>query len=367
LIPAQSSYSHCQRQLAKSMKSLNMYFATHRTCNLSCSYCYVPEYNKKSEKASDELILEAHKKFLDKAKNEEYQILSFCLHGSEPSLIRPETFAEIANRMNDYWAKTGYPGLRTAIQSNGIRFTGEYLSQLNENLNSKKLPRLGFSIDPPREVHNKFRNNSFDKAYSNFHNAMTMGFPVSALSVVTKDTMKHLDDFGAWFKEQLALKKENGNPYKLKIKLATGDMSLTSEEKTEFADFLARNELFHLLQILTPGYCIQAGNECMWYEFDIWGKSYSCNKVYGDSGVFADWHNESFDSIVGKRKALYAENFRSRDCDSCQYEFICNSGCPVDREGTGLAHECEIIKYAFDYLDKRGIHYIDFLNRNSEE
>jgi uncharacterized protein len=348
-------------------KSLNMYFATHRTCNLSCSYCYVPEYNKKSEKATDELILQSHSDFLSKADNEGYTIHSFCLHGSEPTLISPETFAEITNRMNSYWKQRKLFNLRTAVQSNGVRLNENYLGLLKENLKSDNLPRLGFSIDPPRDIHNKYRNNSYDKVFKNYQNAIQMGFPVSVLAVVTKETLTQLDEFGEWFHEQISLKQEFGNPYKLKIKLATGDMSLNSEEKQEFAEFLAKNDLFHLMQILTPGYCIQSGNECMWYEFDIWGNCYSCNKVYKDQGVFANWNNETFDSIVDKRKSIYAGNHRNTECNTCAFEFICNSGCPVDREENGFAHECEIIKFAFNHQQENNIHYIEFLNRNSEE
>ena len=348
-------------------KIINMYFATHKTCNLNCSYCYVPKYNKAGRKEDDKIILKSLNEFLEKADDENYAIGSFCLHGSEPSLMAPTTMAEIIRKLNLHWEENKLSGFNVAIQSNGVRFDDEYLDFLEQKLINPKMLRLGFSIDPPKQVHDLYRNKSFDKVEANYLNAMNRGFPVSVLAVVTKETMKHLDGFGEWMRRQLQLHKERGNPYKLKVKLATGDLGPDDDMIREFALFLSDNNMLGLMQILTPGYCILDGNDCMWFEFDIYGNCYSCNKVYNDKGIFANWKEEPFDDIFEKRRALYRNIIRHKECFECEYEFLCNSGCPVDRykEGkmAGKAHECTLIKTAYQELDKKGIHITEFLNR----
>jgi len=347
---------------------INMYFATHKTCNLRCRYCYVPDHYKDSKKADDSEILRSFYSFIEKIKNEDYRIGSFCLHGSEPSLMQAETLAEIAIEMKKYFVSNDMPDFRCAIQSNGVRFDRDYLSILSKNIDDNKDIKIGFSIDPPKQVHDFLRNDSYDKVTDNFNIAIEMGFPVSVLSVVSQITMGYLADFRNWMQKYLELRKNYRNPYKIKIKFATGEMALNEKQMEEFSYFLCNNDMLEIVQMLTPGYCIQNGNNCDWYEFDIWGNCYSCNKAYYEEGIFADWKEESFDSILIKRKNLYIDDFENPECYECPYQFLCESGCPIDRHKSGdmkgKAHECTLIKIAYNEIEKKGIHIADFYNNN---
>lgn len=349
-------------------RTLNMYFATHKTCNLNCKYCYVPQYNRSSKKVTDEEILYAFHSFLEKAEEENYQIGSFCLHGSEPSLMKPETLAHIVRKMKKYWKSINKNNYRVAIQSNGYSLNEKYLNELVSDIERPDDVKLGFSIDPPKQVHDLLRNDSYDIVYRNFENAINMSFPVSVLSVVSKETMDHLEGFADWMVMQLERKKKTGNPYKVKTKFATGDASLDEDQMHEFALFLSDHDLLGIVQMLTPRYCIQNGNECDWYEFDIEGNCYSCNKTYFEEGIFANWKKESFDIIYKKRKNLYIDEYENPECEECPYQFICMSGCPVDRNKNGKmagkAHECKLIKTAYAEIEKKGIHIADFYNNN---
>jgi len=346
-----------------------MYFATHKTCNLRCRYCYVPDYYRDSKSVDDNQVLDSFFLFLEKIKIEGYSIGNFCLHGSEPSLMRAETLAEIAYQMKEYYSLKNMNDHRVAIQSNGVKFDMAYLNTLSKELEDIKDIKLGFSIDPPKPVHDFLRNYSYDKVIHNFNLAIEMGFPVSVLSVVSKTTMQHLSGFKEWMDYYLKLKMKYKNPYKIKIKFATGDMALDENDMQEFAYFLSKNNILNIIQILSPGYCIQNGNNCDWYEFDIWGNCYSCNKAYTDQGIFGNWKAESFVNILKKRKILYINDFENQECYECPYQFLCESGCPIDRHkvGTmkGKAHECTLIKIAYNELEKNGIHITEFYNNNN--
>lgn len=350
-------------------KLINMYFAPFKSCNLKCQYCYVPKIYKNIAKPSQETILNRLEQLITKIESAGYQIGSFCLHGSEPALMSPETMVQISDALKSHWSRSNCTNHSIAIQSNGTRFTQKYLTELQNLLPSLSDIKLGFSIDPPKAIHDQFRDNSFDLVEKNYLTALEMGFPVSVLSVVTDEVMFHLDGFKSWIKEQLARKKQTGNPYKVKIKLASAPKMFSLEHIPNFTNFLIENNLQKLLQILTSGYCIQAGNECEWYEFDIEGNCYSCNKNYHEAGVFANWREESIDEIIQKRKLLFANFPTHKECSSCEYEMICNSGCPSDRivsgAFSGKAHECEIIKTVFKNIEKKGIPFPDFYNQNN--
>lgn len=346
---------------------INMYFATHKTCNLSCRYCYIPEKDRLRPKKKDSEIIESLSKLIHKAEDENYTIGVFCLHGTEPSLLEPQSIIRIIGLIEAYWTKKGIRHKRTAMQTNGLRLGPNYLSEIEKKTGTDKL-RIGFSIDFPRPVHDYMRNNTYDKVINNFEYAKSIGFEVSVLTVVTGMTIDYLDLFIGEMKEQLENKTVYGNPCKVKIKLATGSYAPDEQQIEILSRALIENNLLNLVQILTPGYCVQNGNECMWFEFDTDGNCYSCNKTYFEGGSFANWHNDSFDDIFARRKRLFSEVPVHTDCASCNREYLCNSGCPVDRYKSGpmagKAHECTMLKMAYDHMESKGIHILDFFDNN---
>jgi uncharacterized protein len=351
----------------KQLKTINMYFASSRFCNLRCRYCYVPQALK-ATKANDDLVIKRLKKFLNKTEKEGYQIGSFVLHGAEPALMSAETLIEVVSLMQDHWLRHGQYKRAVGIQSNGTLWTPEYLQKLKMKLPDMNMLRLGFSIDPPKEVHDQNRDGSFNRVISHYETALEMGFPVSVLSVVSEETLQYKSEFAEWMKVQLKRQAQDGNPFKIKSKLATVEWGLNESQVKEFARLIVEEKLFSLIQILTPGYCIQDGNECFWFEFDLEGNAYSCNKQFNESGIFASWFEQTFDEIFEKRAGLFQNYSTHPDCELCPYQFICNSGCPVDRfkngSMAGKAHECELIQAVGDYLDAEGISLAELMNRH---
>ncbi len=344
---------------------INLYFATHDTCNMNCRYCYIPREKRTQPKYSDEDILFSLNEFLQKAERENILIGTFCFHGTEPSLMSADTLAEGVQMVNEFRRDSGSPSKRTSIQTNGLNFTDEYLDELEPVKNNLL---ISFSIDPPKQVHDFYRAGSYDKIYSNYLNCIDRGFAVSVLSVVSKNTLAHPDDFAIWMKTELMRQEHICNPHKVKIKFATGDDSLDDDDFREFGYFLLDNDLAGIAQLFTPGYCIHYGNECSWYEFDINGNCYSCNKNYMPEGIFANWQKEPFAKIIAKREKLFRKYPEHKECSACEYEYLCNSGCPADRIKSGInkgkSHECMLIKTVYDAVQKKGGHIVDFFNGN---
>ncbi|MFA6569931.1 MAG: radical SAM protein, partial [Bacteroidota bacterium] len=341
-------------------------FATHNTCNLKCRHCYIPFENRKEKKTEDSVIISSLEEFIKKIESENYQIGKFCLHGTEPTLLSATNLAKVVGMVDNHWQKTQTKNISVAVQTNGVRLNRGYLEELADKSGSPEKIKLGFSIDPPVQVHNFMRDNSYDTVFLNYNTAIELGFKVGVLMVVSQQTMNFLDEFRDWVVEQSLRMKEKGNPFKIKLKFATGKFSISDDDMDFFTYFLIENNLLNLVQILTPGYCMQSGNECMWFEFDFEGNVYSCNKSYGSSGTFSNWRVETFSEIVAIRKKLYTECYVSSDCKECCMEVFCNSGCPLDRIKvgtlTGKAHECTLIRNVYKYLDSNNIVINEFLN-----
>lgn len=347
-------------------RTIDIYFANSKTCNLDCKYCYLPNYQKTNKKHTDADILHSLQLLIHKIEEESYKIGQFCFHGAEPAMISAKALANCVMFLEEHWKKTS-DNLHTAsIQSNGTRFTKDYLEILKSDLQSVKKLRLSFSIDPPKKVHDLLRDNSFDQVTKHFQLALEMGFKVSILSVVSKETMKHLPEFFDWMATYYRMHKEQGNPHKIKIKLATGKQSIDGNEMEVLGKYLVEKEMLSMVQIFTPGCCIQRGNECFWLELGIDGACYSCNKAFFNEQIFANWKKDSFNIIINKRKMLYYNFKMHQDCAECEYEFFCNSGCPIDRHKTGdlagKAHECILLKTIMAEVEKRNIHFSSILN-----
>ncbi|MFP4527813.1 MAG: hypothetical protein ACLFQX_04620, partial [Candidatus Kapaibacterium sp.] len=327
-----------------------------------------PEQLRFTKRPDDIYILNSLKEFIQKIAREGYSIGSFCLHGAEPAMMRPESIGQAINLVINHWDNNGCAGRGVAMQTNGVRLTPEYLTIITNEIPDKKYFRPGFSIDPPRAVHDFLRNNSWAKAVNNYEAALDMGFPASVLSVVSSMTIEHKNEFADWMEKQIDRSKRFGNPYRVKIKLATGELAPREDQQLELAQLLLERGLAGLVQMLSPGYCLSAGNECEWYEFDSCGGCYSCNKTFMPGRSFADWRSDSFGEIIALRKSLYINELTHPDCGDCDYEIICNSGCPADRYQTGAmagkAHECTMIKYILDEIQKDGTHLADFINNN---
>ncbi|MBI2083578.1 MAG: SPASM domain-containing protein [Deltaproteobacteria bacterium] len=84
------------------------------------------------------------------------------------------------------------------------------------------------------------------------------------------------------------------------------------------------------------------------------GNCYSCNKNYLETGVFTNWFEEFFETIVIKRHRLYGPRPVDPECQTCLYQPICHSGCPLTRE-EGKSVDCRIKKEIYAHLTEGGI------------
>jgi len=334
-------------------KKINFYYALSEVCNMRCKYCYVPEYNKANTAQYDAVAISAAKDLIQKGKDEGVAYGQVTLHGAEPTVLSAKALKEVVELFYEY--------TQTPLQmpTNGLNLASKrYLKEL-DGLQDKF--RIGVSIDGPEVVHNKYRPNSYKRVMRAITNAHEAGFVVKTLSVISNHTVQYAKEWFEWSEEMKAL-----GCYKVAQKPAHGEgYELTKEDSIEWAKHLIKYSITDH-QAFQKNLCDKSGNSCMWYEFDVHGGSYSCNKVFNRENNFGNWRKEFFWQLQTKRESLYTDAFIHEDCNTCNYNIFCRSGCSVERVN-GKALDCELKYAVYDKLrDLNEDLYSMFLGSSSQ-
>lgn len=337
---------------------LNLYFATNFSCNLRCKYCYVPEYNKNGNAQADQLAIQAAELFVEKCRRENVQLGRVSLHGAEPGLLSPEAAAAVANQFARY-TKYAFP---VGIQSNGTLFNNDYFDRFECCADEDLEFRLGISIDGPQAITDGVRGKGvFKRASRGLETANRRGYKTQILCVVGSHTIKDMPAFEAWV-DGLVEERQD-----IRFKPAYGAYQLNADEQAMLAKWLNKTGYARFYQEINKNICVTQGNQCAWLEVDVNGGCYSCNKSFGDAGVFASWKTESLSAILEKRRKLFHEFYESPQCASCEIKSICNSGCPMDRTQEGVAVDCSLKRTLLSIAAKdTGVPWQEIVNAASK-
>lgn len=320
------------------------FLAISKYCNLDCSYCYLPDGNKNQKIDVDQRAISMMEQFVQKARTERFALSRTHLHGAEPTTLTPEAFRYVTDlacsiTTNDL----------ISVQTNGIALNSSYHKQMG-NLQDRL--RIGFSLDLPESAHNKNRQNTFNKVVDNIAVARDLGYSHALLISVNRDTM---DDLPAVV-QSFDMLHQKFPAMNMTIKVTSGDLALSNEQKVEWADFLTDTGLHDYAMSVSGKVCQMHGNNCCLFEFHVDGGVTACNKSNNDEGVFANWMEEPMEQIFRKRRTLFQNHVISKSCFGCKYWEVCKGGCPVDRDGeTGELLDCAIKKRIYANMERAGI------------
>ena len=135
-------------------------------CNLNCDYCYVYNHADQSWKNKPKTLSLKHQElFADRLREyileKKLEKILVIFHGGEPLLFGADNLVEFAQKI-----RTKVPcRVEIGVQTNGVLLKEDHLKKFDaENIS------VSFSIDGPREMHDKHRLDlkkkpTFDKVY----------------------------------------------------------------------------------------------------------------------------------------------------------------------------------------------------------
>ena len=359
------------------MKQFTIIVKVTNNCNLSCSYCYEGD-NFSSHFIEWETVQNTILKTLDYVDPE--TTIKFIWHGGEPLLIGLDFYEKII----DLQEKVGKgQKIINSIQTNGILLSERIIKFLIENNF-----RIGISIDGPPIIHDSqrlFSNNqgSFDqvfksvlilrKYYANSDNR------ISAISVFTKNTYNHLDEFYNFFKNQKINVKINPllmsgranlnyfrqnlfiTPYEFGSGLINLFEKWIAEDEYVFNIEPFKNVIMSMVTGNTFS-CIFSGH-CYdrYLSINPHGDIVPCGRWNSDQFLYGNINFDSietslnsFDCYRFKQQRIIAEN----KCKKCKYFGICHGGCPFSGylRRSNLSdpdYYCEGYKMLFSHIEHK--------------
>jgi uncharacterized protein len=287
---------------------------------------------------SDEVLATMIKKLL----NHNQIFAPFLWHGGEPLLCGIDFYEKVIFFQNKY--KTSRHKISNQIQTNGTLINDDWV-----NFFKKNDFRIGTSIDGPKEIHEVFRPNSFDRIMNNLQLLKEAGLGFGCICVVNSHNYKFplaIYDF---------LKKNLHQSVSIKpcIEMAKhNQLSEFSVNPIDYANFMIKifnkwfeednpnfiiREFENIIMGLVgeqPTLCCNRVNGCQRYiTINYNGDVYTCDSFVNDDYqeyFFGNIAKESIQEIInsdGAKKSNSIEIAALLDCSRCEWLNICGGGC----------------------------------------
>jgi len=358
----------------KTIGKFTIIIKTSYDCNLSCNYCYEGQKPKKLRLSLD-LAKKIISTFINQFPNKK---IEFIWHGGEPLLLGQEFYEQII----EYQKNLGkQEQIKNSIQTNGLLLSDKFLNFLVSNHFN-----IGISLDGSKQIHDAqrvTRNNgaTFDKVFESFQRLRKANELYKkksnphALSVFTRNTLQHLDEFYEFF-------KENKMSVKINPLMSVGNAADSSDL------FVSPHEYGQALVYLferwvnekSPDFSIEPfprmirslvtgkGETCVfskacanqYLSVDPEGNITPCGRWGKDDYYLGNIETEILDSILSSSQFIAYKDGRNKTdtvCKGCRYMNICNGGCAfsgfmVDQSLSAKDFYCESYFMLFESMEK---------------
>jgi len=340
---------HRPEVLWEHRKTYPSFLCLHPTdrCNFACSYCLA-----RADTTRENMPLRRGLKIVRRLVTE-FPQRDICIdfHGGEPLMA----FDDIAAMIGESAAlgREKRKNVTYKIQTNGALLTPDMVDFFKSNRTS-----LGFSIDGPEEIHDRFRvfpdgRGTFRKVWDNYRMARDRGLTPGALAVVHEPS-SYLDVFRFFTGEGLRIFRINFSSF---IGRAGDNLEFPVTRAEEFADgYLAlvdeayqyaRNndvrlrisdidfQIGNLMSKNRPFMCDRSpcgiGRSILGFGTD--GGIYACEESAG-LGEFRVGHIDDDTPLTAvvdeslELQGLYRRTVENiPKCRKCTYKYFCGAGC----------------------------------------
>lgn len=312
-------------------KSLSLWIHTTNKCNLGCSYCYISTLQTTGG-MSAETIDQLGVKLLQSANERGLKSVKIRLAGGEP-LLQFKNWKGFVEKTKGEFQKINCHF--------GVAFLTNLTYLDDEIIEFSKRHKIGFgvSLDGYGNYHDltrKFHNGkgSFEKVDVNLKKLLANGIIPSISTVVNQSNMeglpsltKYLIDLNLHFRYSI-VHGENLNRERLSeilsecydiMQNAIYEKDFEFSKKHRLCD-LKPSEIF--FQTCSSGY---SGGAVY-----VDGGVYFCHVKFGETDLSGSIY-DSDDLLTTVLKGQHNLGSRSDDCMTCNYKYVCTSGCPMYR------------------------------------
>jgi len=324
-------------------KSIEIIIKPTKICNLSCSYCYVPEKYKNDQFMDHSIVHEIIRKSTQYC--ESGGKVNFIWHGSEPLCAGLEFYQYAVETQKKYLLPEQFSN---GIQSNGTLLDNKTVEFFKENNFG-----IGISLDGPEYIHNK--NRFFKNGSGSFHQVMKnisllrkYDVKFGAIAVLSQINIKKARELYNFFKTEGISWKFNPLVPLPELK-QYNEIAITPGEYGDFGKELfdywyddadESNSIYTFEQIVEnilfqsrrPPTGCNFSSSCQYSFISIEpnGDIYPCGRFEGTKDLF-------FGNIIeNDLSSIFASELKERlskrvqhnnECQSCSFLKLCNSGC----------------------------------------
>ncbi|MEZ0611376.1 radical SAM protein [Fibrella sp. WM1] len=312
--------------------SLNFWIHTTNRCNLSCGYCYIATLNTSGgmplavqQQLVQKLVETVYKRQLSRVK--------FRLAGGEP-LTQFKAWQAFIPTVRQRLAEAGC-GLDVSFLTNLTILNDEIMAFAKEQSIS-----FGVSLDGEGAYHDATRSlrsgaGTFDRVSANLRTLLANGIPVSTSAVITNDNLAGLPDLTRYligldipFRYSI-VKGETIDAALLDHYLSEAyvlmheaiEQGWRFSQRHQFCD-LKPNELgFQTCASGFSGGAIYVDGTVNYCHVHVGDKTKQAHSIF----------DQELDLVDMIDAVSHYEGPRSTDCQTCRYQSVCTSGCPVYR------------------------------------
>ncbi len=346
-------------------------------CNLACDYCYyLPKanlYPQSEFRMSGELLTEYTRQMF---ASQPGKAVNFTWQGGEPTLMGLD-FYEEAVRLQKEFAPPGVQVTNT-LQTNGTQLNPAWCRFFKENNFL-----IGLSLDGPPEFHNTFRH---DRAGREQYDAVMRGLDLlqqqevdfNVLCSVHQANVHHplevyqflRDRVGAAFIQFIPILQreldQDGRETETLTSLSVDGDSYGNFLISIFDEWVHRDVGKVFIQHFDVALGIYAGQSaglCIFSEtcgralvLEHNGDLYSCDHFVDPVHYLGNITEIPLSDMVDSETQFHFGETKHTAlpevCLACEVRFLCNGGCPKNRDVNGLNHLCAGYKAFFTHIDQ---------------